>query len=66
MFTVLETDFFHRWKLQEKSTFVYIDFYTLLKMYCYAKQCQFTTIVDLLFRITTCLFLLTFMLCYCL
>jgi len=28
-----------RWKLQEKSTFVYIDFYTLLIMYCCAKQC---------------------------
>jgi len=24
--TVLKTDFFHRWKLQEKSTFLYIDF----------------------------------------
>jgi len=34
-------DFFHRWKLQENSAFVYIDFYTLLKMYYYAKQCQF-------------------------
>jgi len=30
--------FFHRWKLQEKSTFVYIDLFTLLRMYCYAKQ----------------------------
>ena len=25
-----ENRFFQRWKLQEKSTFVYIDFYTLL------------------------------------
>jgi len=43
MVTELKTDFFHRWKLQEKSTFVYIDFYTLLIMYCYAKSCQFAT-----------------------
>jgi len=31
--------FFHRWKLQEKSTFVYIDCFTLLIMYCCAKRC---------------------------
>jgi len=37
--TVPKTDFFHRLKLQEKSTFVYIEFFTLLTMYCYAKQC---------------------------
>jgi len=37
--TVLKTDFFHRWKLQEKSTFVHTDFFTRLIMYCYAKQC---------------------------
>jgi len=36
-------DFFHRWKLQEKSTFLYIDFYTLVIIYCYPKQCQFFT-----------------------
>ena len=32
-------DFFHRGKRQESSTFVYIDFYTLLIMYCYVEQC---------------------------
>jgi len=30
---------FHRWKPREKSTYVYIAFFTLLKMYCNAKQC---------------------------
>jgi len=35
---LLKTDFFHRWKLQKKSTFVYIDFFTLLIMHNYAKQ----------------------------
>jgi len=39
MVTVLKTDYFHGWKLPEKSTFVYIDFQTLLAMYCYAKHC---------------------------
>jgi len=38
--TVLKTEIsLHRSKRQEKSTFVYIDFFTLLLMYCYAKQC---------------------------
>jgi len=32
-------DCFHRRKLQEKSTFVYINFCTPLIMYCCAKQC---------------------------
>jgi len=33
--------FFHRWKLQEKSTFVYIRFLYPPDnvMYCYSKQC---------------------------
>jgi len=30
-------------RVQEKSTFVYIDIYTLLIMYYYGKQCQFAT-----------------------
>ena len=35
LLTVLKTDFFHMWKLQEESTFVYIDFFTLLTMHSY-------------------------------
>jgi len=31
--------FIPQMKLQEESIFVYFDFDTLLKMYCYAKQC---------------------------
>jgi len=35
LLTVLKTNFFHMWKLQEESTFVYIDFFTLLTMHSY-------------------------------
>jgi len=36
-------DYFPQTKTSIKSTFVYTDFYTLLIMHCYAKQCQFAT-----------------------
>jgi len=35
--------FFRRYKPQEKFTFVYIDFYTIWIMRCYAKRSEFAT-----------------------
>jgi len=54
--TVLKTHiFFHRWKLQEKSTFVYIDFFNLLiiVLLCKAMLVRYQLFI-------------TYMLCYCL
>ena len=37
--TVLKTDFLSQMKTSGEYTFVYIAFFTLLIMYCHAKQC---------------------------
>jgi len=53
--TVLKTQiFFHRWKLQEKFTFVYIDFLPSWK--CTAMQSNASSLP----------IVITYMLCYCL
>jgi len=41
--TLLKTHIFSTYEsFKENSTLVFIDFFTLLIMYCYANQCQFT------------------------
>jgi len=43
MFAVLETDFSTDENFKKSPHLLTLIFYTLLIMYCYAKQCQFAT-----------------------
>jgi len=50
-----ENIFLHKWKRQEKSTFICIHCYALLIMYCYAKEMLIRYQLSITFMLRYCL-----------